>query len=104
MKKAIFILIILAITAGLVVPSFAKDMKGSKAKANVEIIKGSIVSIDTQRNEIVVKDEKTNTDKTVVADPKMISTLKTGEMVKVKIKTGDNKAVEVIKVVSKHKR
>lgn len=65
--------------------------------AVVEVLTGNIVSIDAERNEIVIKDDATGIDRNVKVDPGMTPTLKVGEKVKVKI--GEEMIVtEVVKV------
>jgi len=104
MKKLMMVLV-----AGLVMISFsavgfaAEEAKTQAPKAKAEVVKGEIVSIDAAKNEIVIKEKKTNAEKKVVVDPKEISTLKQGEMVKVILKAGTNTA-EKIKVMPAKKK
>ncbi len=95
MKKALALVV-----AVLALISFSTFViaaeKATKPKAAV--VKGEIVSIDTAKNEVVVKDAKTKTDKTIMVDPKEIANLKQGETVKAILKEGTNTA-EKIKVV-----
>ena len=104
MKKILMVLV-----AGLVMISFsavgfaAEEAKAPAPKAKAEVVKGEIVSIDAAKNEIVIKEKKTNAEKKVVVDPKEISTLKQGEMVKVILKAGTNTA-EKIKVMPAKKK
>jgi hypothetical protein len=71
-------------------------------KAKPVVIKGEVVSIDTAKSEAVIKNRKTDTEKTVVVDPQELSTLKQGEKVKVILKEGTNTA-EKIKIYSAKK-
>jgi Na+-translocating ferredoxin:NAD+ oxidoreductase RNF subunit RnfB len=73
--------------------------KGSKA----DVIKGKIVSVDNSKNEIVIKDNKTGTEKTISVNPNDISSLKTNEEVRVKLASGTNKA-ESIKLRSQRNK
>ena len=104
MKKILMVLV-----AGLVMISFsavgfaAEGAKAPAPKAKAEVIKGEIVSIDAAKNEIVIKEKKTNAEKKIVVDPKEISTLKQGDMVKVILKAGTNTA-EKIKVYAAKKK
>ncbi|MCX5902131.1 MAG: hypothetical protein NTV89_01390 [Proteobacteria bacterium] len=104
MKKLMMVLV-----AGLVMISFsavgfaAEEAKTQAPKAKAEVVKGEIVSIDAAKNEIVIKEKKTNAEKKIVVDPKEISTLKQGEMVKVILKAGTNTA-EKIKVMPAKKK
>ena len=99
MKKFLVVAVALIALIGFTTTGFAKEA----AKAKAEVVKGEIVSIDTAKNEVVIKDEKTNTDKTIVVDPKEIATLKQGEQVKAILKTGTNTA-EKIKVIPAKKK
>jgi len=104
MKKLMMVLV-----AGLVMISFsvvgfaAEEAKTHAPKAKAEVVKGEIVSIDAAKNEIVIKEKKTNAEKKIVVDPKEIATLKQGEMVKVILKAGTNTA-EKIKVMPARKK
>ena len=100
MKKIIAIIVVALFVAGISMTGFAADTKTTVSTSTV--IKGEIMSIDMAKNEIAVKN-KAGEIKTVVADPQVLSTLKVGDMVKVTIKAGENKASEVIKVVKKEK-
>jgi hypothetical protein len=101
MKKLLMVLV-----AGLVMISFsavgfaAEEAKTQAPKAKAEVVKGEIVSIDAAKNEITIKEKKTNAEKNVVVDPKEISILKQGDKVKVILKEGTNIA-EKIKVYKK---
>jgi len=84
--------------------SFAQTSQGEgakKAAVKTEVIRGKIISIDTAKNEIVVKENKAGTEKTIAVDPTVISSLKTDEAVKVTLKEGSNIALSVKKIVKK---
>jgi uncharacterized protein YgiM (DUF1202 family) len=101
MKKLLMVLV-----AGLVMISFsaagfaAEEATAQAPKVKAEVVKGEIVSIDAAKNEITIKEKKTNAEKKVAVDPKEISTLKQGDKVKVILKEGTNTA-EKIKVYKK---
>jgi hypothetical protein len=101
MKKLLMVLV-----AGLVMISFsavgfaAEEATAQAPKVKAEVVKGEIVSLDAAKNEITIKEKKTNAEKKVVVDPKEISTLKQGDKVKVILKEGTNTA-EKIKVYKK---
>ncbi len=101
MKKFFVVAVALIALIGFTTAGFAKE--AAKAKAKAEVVKGEIVSIDTAKNEVVIKDKMTNADKTIVVDPKEIATLKQGEQVKAILKTGTNTA-EKIKVIPAKKK
>jgi len=69
----------------------------------VEVITGKIISIDLKNNTIVVKEGKAAAEKTVAVDANDITSLKTGENVKVLVKEGSNVAVSVKEIYRKHK-
>ena len=104
MKKILTLLI-----AGLVMISFsaagfaAEEAKTQAPKAKAEVVKGEIVSIDAAKNEITIKEKKTNAEKKVVVDPKEISALKQGELVKVILKAGTNTAEKIKALPAKKK-
>lgn len=104
MKKIIVILFALLLICGMSALSFAQTSQATgakKAAVNTEIIRGKIISIDTAKNEIVVKENKTDIEKTITVDPKVIASLKTNEAVKVTLNKGSNIAVSLQKIVKK---
>ena len=92
MKKVLTVAVVLLTLIGFTTLGIAKE-----AAKKPEVVKGEIVSIDTAKNEVVIKNAKANTEKTVVVDPKEIATLKKGDHVKAILKEGTNTA-EKIKV------
>jgi len=104
MKKITVILVALLLICAMSTLSFAQTSQGTGAKkavVNTEIIRGKIISIDTAKNEIVVKENKTGTEKAISIDPKVIATLKIDDQVKVTLKEGSNIAASVKKIVKK---
>ncbi len=102
MKKITVILVALIFLCGLGTFSFAQTAQGKtdkKAEAKTELIRGKIISIDTTKNEIVVKDNKAGVEKTIAVDPRVIASLKTGEEVRIRVKEGSNIAESVREVV-----
>jgi hypothetical protein len=98
MKIAAILLVALmslSMISGTVV---AADTKTDTAKAGIDTIKGKITSIDTVKNVIVVKERAIKTEKTIAVDPKVIATLKVGDIVKIESKTGSNVA-DSVKVI-----
>ena len=73
-----------------------------ESAAVVEVLTGSVVSIDMAKDQIVVKDEMTGIDRTVKAAPESIAMLKAGDKVKVSIGE-DMIAKEVVKVPEEKK-
>lgn len=67
-------------------------LTGFAATSFAEVVQGSIVSLNAARNEIVVKDNATGTDKTVTVHPNVMVTLKSGTVVKASLKPGSNTA------------
>ena len=71
----------------------AADTKvADAAKTGIDTIKGKITSIDTAKNTITLNEMKTKTEVTLAVDPKVISSLKVGDAVKITSKTGSNVA------------
>mgnify|MGYP001585744824 CR=1 FL=1 len=104
MNKITVILVALLLMCAMSQFSFAQTPQGTgakKAAVNTEVIRGKIVSIDTAKNDIVVKETKTGAEKTIAVDPTVISSLKTDEAVKVTLKEGSNIALSVKKIVKK---
>jgi hypothetical protein len=102
MKKITVILVALLLICGMSILSFAQTAPATGAKKPefaTEVVRGKIVSIDTVKNEIVVKEPKTGADTTISVDPEVISSLKTDENVKVTLKAGTNVADKVKEVV-----
>jgi hypothetical protein len=104
MKKITVILVVLLLICAMSTLSFAQtsQAKGAKkAEVSTEVVRGKIISIDKTKNEIVVKENKTGTEKTIAVDPKLISSLKANEEVRVTLKAGSNIA-EKVKKITKH--
>ena len=60
--------------------------------AFAEIVQGSVESINVAKNEIVVKDQISGTDKAIIIHPKVLATLQSGAVVKASLKPGSNTA------------
>ena len=106
MKKITIILFALLLICGMSALSFAQTPEktaAKKAEVSTEIVRGKIVSIDTGKNEIVVKENKTEKESTIVVSPEVISSLKVGEKVKVTLKAGSNVA-ERVKEITEAKK
>jgi hypothetical protein len=104
MKRLIVVLFVLFLVGGMAALSFAQATQvaaAKKAEVKTEVIMGKIISIDTVKNEVVIKENKTATEKTIVVDAKVISLLKTDEAVKVSLKEGTNIALSIKKLVKK---
>lgn len=104
MKKTTIILFALLLMCGTAILSFAQTSQvavAKKVEVKTEVITGKIVAIDTVKNEIVIKENKTGIAKTITVDPKVISSLKTDEAVKVSLKEGTNVALSIKKLVKK---
>lgn len=98
MKKFIAVMVAVVTVMTFTMVGFAKE-----AVKKETVVKGEIVSINTATNEVVIKDTKTNTEKTIMVSPKEIATLKKGEQVKAFLKEGTNTA-EKIKVYPAKKK
>jgi len=100
MKRTLIAVLTVAALTGFATLSFAQ--KAQSPKSNMESVKGEIVSVDASNNQVTIKETGSNTQKTVSVEPKAISTLKVGEQVRAKVKSGSTKA-ESIKVVTPKK-
>ena len=104
MKKITVILVMLLLICAMSTLSFAQTSRATatkKVEVKTEVIKGKITSIDIVKNEIVVKENKTGTEKTIAVGPTVISSLKIDEEVKVTLKAGSNVAASVKKLIKK---
>lgn len=104
MRKTTILLVSLLLLCSFSGLSFAQKVQGKsakKAESSIEVIRGKIVSIDTTKNEVVIRNEKTGIEKTVSVSPTIISSLKTDEQAKVTLKSGTNTAESVKKIVPK---
>lgn len=95
MRKMLIFVLALAFLANMTLAVSAEEAKPQ------HVIKGTIVSIDAAKNELVVKVTATGEEKTIVATPKMLSALKVNDSVKVKLKKNTNqaKSIKVIKEI-----
>lgn len=98
MKKIPVILAVALCLSGMTIPVFAATAPHKKADAVIHVVHGTVVSVDTAKNEIMVKDAKTGQERTFAVSAKASAVLKAGEKVKVKVKEGSNMA-ENVKVV-----
>jgi hypothetical protein len=64
---------------------------------------GKIVSIDKAKNEIVVKDQESKTDKAIFVEAKDIKILKVGNLVKIVLAPGTTDKAGSIEIVKKEK-
>lgn len=103
MKKLTIFLSMLLLICAIATLSFAQASMAAGAKKSevaTEIIKGKIISIDAVKNEIVVKEKKTDAEKVIMVDPKILSSLKVDGEVKVTLKAGSSTA-ESVKNINK---
>jgi len=108
MKKAIAVVVALLFLLGLTSFTFAQVKKPKTTKAtqeNIEIVRGKVVSVDQANKQIVVKDNKTQADRSFAVSKKVIAVVKVGDEVKVKVKVGSANAesVKIVKSEAKKK-
>ena len=108
MKKTIAVTVALLFLLGLNSYAFAQGKKHKAIKAtqeSVEIIRGKVVSVDQANKQIVVKDNKTQADRSFAVSEKVIAAVKVGDEVKVKVKAGSANAesVKIVKSEAKKK-
>jgi uncharacterized protein HemX len=104
MKKIVNILVVLFLICGMAVVSFAQTQQAAvtkKVEAKAGFITGKIIAIDTAKNAIVVKEDKTGIEKTITVEAKAISSFKVNERVKVSFKEGSDIAASVKKIIKK---
>ena len=68
------------------------------AQEKFELIRGRIISIDKEKNEIVVDEDQTHVQKTIEVPAERIQYLQIDDHVKIRVKPGDNKAEEIHKI------
>jgi hypothetical protein len=105
MKKLFAFAIMLAALAGFAGIGFAQDEVREPTvdtAAVIEVLTGTVVSVDAATNAVVVKDETTGIERTVTATPAMIGTIKAGDKVKVSI--GEEMEVKDIVKVTEEKK
>ena len=100
MKRTLVAVFTVAAFLGFATLSFAEGAKSPKPQ--MESVKGEIVSVDAANNQVTIKEAGSNTQKAISVDPKVMSSLKVGEQVKAKVKSGSTKA-ESIRVVTPEK-
>ena len=106
MKKTIVAVVALLFLVGFTNFTFAKDNEHKSTKAtqeNIKIIRGKVISVDQTNKQIVVRDNKTQTDMTFTVSKKAIAVVKAGDEVKVKIKGGIT-SVKIIKSEEKNEK
>jgi len=96
MKKIIVIFMILGFVCGMSALSSARG-SGTNFEAKGKSVKGTVVSVDTNRNEIVIKEEVTQLERTVSVSTRTASLLKPGDQAEVSLKEGAD-AVKVTKI------
>ena len=109
MKKTIAVVVALLFLLGFTSFTFANEKKDKSTKAtqeNMEIIRGKVVSVDQPNKQIVVKNNKTQTDMTFTVSEKAIAVVKAGDEVKVKVKVGSTnaKSVRIVKSEEKNEK
>jgi hypothetical protein len=100
MKKMLIFAMTLAFMANMTLAVFAAEAKPR------HVIRGTIVSIDAAKNELVVKVAATGEEKTIVATHKMLSSLKVNDNVKVKLKKDTNqaKSIRIINLIKEESK
>ena len=112
MSKYFALLLTLTFLVVAAMPVIAAD-EGSSAPAQAPMTKhvkmtksmlvvGTIQSIDTVKNEIVIKDKK-GMDKTISVDPAEIGELKTNDRVKITLKEGTMNVAANVTVIKMKK-
>lgn len=103
MKKILAGILMLCFVSSGVIPVFAQAAHHKKGSPGIELIYGSVVSVDKDKREIVVKEEKTGENKTFHVSGSSALLVNPGQRVKLKIKTGSNVAESVKEAQAKAK-
>lgn len=70
----------------------------SDTREQFELIRGRIISIDKEKNEIVIEEDQTHAQKTIEVHAGRIQYLNIGDHVRIRLKPGENKAENVKKL------
>ena len=96
MKKALFVLFLSIAFAGTSLVSFAQSAAVAPKHQNKDVAKGVVVSIDTAKKEIVIKNTKTQKERTITVTDEQLAQVKVGSSVKITLETGKNVAASII--------
>ncbi len=103
MKKIFVVLLALCFVSGTFSSVFAQAPSHKKEHSGIQVIYGAVISVDKEKREIVVREEKTGENKTFQVGGSSALLVKTGQRVKLKIKTGSSVAESVKVAQSKAK-
>lgn len=98
MRKIFVAVLALCFISGTFISVFAQAPSHKKENSGIEVIYGVVISLDKEKREIVVKEDKTGENKTFQAGEKAALDVKAGQKVKLKVKTG-SRVAESVKVV-----
>jgi hypothetical protein len=76
------------------------DPKVAVATESANTILGKLVSVDGAKNEVVVKDQETSIDRTILAEAKDINGLKKDNLVKIVLAPGSTDKAGYIEMVN----
>lgn len=82
-------------------PDYSDEITHSdirEAENDFEFIRGRIVSIDEERNEIVIDQDQTHAKRTIAVSAERISQFNIADHVKVRVKPGGNEAEYIHKI------
>jgi aconitase B len=95
MKKVLFALFLSVAFAGVSLVSFAQTAATAPKHQFKDVAKGTVISIDATKKEIVVKNTKTQKEKTVKVTDEQLKQVKVGSSVKVTLEAGKNVAESI---------
>lgn len=102
MKKATIIAVILTICIFGFVPlalaQNAREEESEQSSQEYDMVRGRVVSIDSKKNEIVIKEDLTQENRVIIAGEQIPSNIKIGTHVKIKLKKGTNEAFYVKRI------
>jgi len=96
MNKKIIMAVMALVVLSLTTSSFAETYQKSLGVTSI-IITGTVASVDTARNNFVVKDRETGKQKVVYADGNTVASLNAGDPVRVILPQVGNLAIRVNK-------
>lgn len=115
MKKIISIALAILSISGFTILSFAQQVEentmdySEKVSSNdteqdkFELIRGRIVSIDEQNNQIVIEEDQTHLQRTITVNPELTQHLRLDDHVKIRVKPGENKAENIQEIIRHHR-
>ncbi len=95
MKKILTVIMCAFVFSAAALPVMAQGKQGKAAEQALEVIKGTVVSVNAAKKEMTVKEDATGTARTFTVSEKAAVVVKAGDRVRVKTKAGSSVAESV---------